>query len=492
MPEDSSEPTRREYEMRRDARGGEAPIEVSRWKRRLVTAGVTLGALVVLAIACYVWWWLTYVTTVQASVYCELIELGADVDARLAKLHVEPGDHVEKGQVLAQLDDSQLTAALDAAKAELAIQQSDLAQRDAELKLIDARTSAALDLAKANVDISAAALVRAEANRDQLKVRFPEEIERAKASRDEAAALHEKLKKGTRPEEIEAKKARMATAKERREFYKLEVKISEELARSGVQSSMEMEQKRTALAVAENELIEANLALKLAEAGATPEELQASASVLAAREAALALAKAGEGELKRLEAEVSMRQAELVEANAALKQAEARRLEVGLAAERVKAARSEVDKAQAAVAQREADLKSKSIRSPVSGTVLRTFEKEGEICRKGIPFIFVKDDSEGFWIEGFVAEEDAARIALKQRAKVEVVVGSWDFATAEVSRISLSTSSTERQGGTPAPASAGARSPAQGERVWIKLRLTEESKRLLLPGMTARAYIRVR
>ena len=284
----------------------------------------------------------------------------------------------------------------------------------------------------------------------------------------------------------------MATAKERREFYKLEVRIAEELARSGVQSSMEMEQKRTALAVAENELIEANLALKLAEAGATAEELQASASALAAREAALALAKAGEGELKRLAAEVSMRQAELVEARSALKQAEARRLEVGLAAERVKSARSQVDKAQASVAQREANLKSKSITSPVSGTVLRTFEKEGEICRKGIPFIFVKDDSEGFWIEGFVAEEDAARIALKQRAKVEVVVGSWDFAKAELSRISLSTSSVERQGGTPAVASSGARSPAQGERVWIKLRLTEESKHLLLPGMTARAYIRVR
>ena len=492
MTEDSTDTARREYDMRRAARGGEAPIQISRWKKRLLVIAAVSAFLAAAAVAGYVWWSLNYVATVKASVYCELVELASDVDARLQKLHVEPGDHVEKGQAVAQLDDSQLLAALDGAKAELAVRRSDLVQHQANFKLIQARTDAQMALAEAAVAIAAAALTRAHAQRDHFQARLPEQIRRAQAERDEAAALHEKLKKGTRPERIEANRARLATSKERREFYKLEVKIAQELAKSGLGSAIEMEQKRTALAVAENELIEAQLALKLSLAGATQEELDASKNALAAREAALALAQAGKRELARLEAEVAMREAELVEAKAGRQQALARRLEVELAAEQTRAAQAEVDKAEAAVAQRQADLSAKTIVSPVSGTVLRTFEHEGEICRKGVPIVFVKDDAKGFWIEGFVNEEDAEYLAAKQRGKVEIVVGSWHFVDATVELVSLCTSSIEREGGAQAMAGPSARGPSPSEQVWVKLRLTGKPKHLLLPGMSARAYVRVR
>lgn len=491
MTQDSIDADRREYDMRRAARGGEAPIQTSRWKKRFFAVVAIFVILSSAAIAGYVWWARHYVSTVKAGVYCELVELAADVDARLQKLHVQPGDHVKKGQAVAQLDDSQLLAALDGAKAELAVRLSDLAQHRANLKLIKARTDAEIAFAKATVAIATATLTQAEAQRDHFKARLPDQIRRAQAERDEAAALHEKLRKGTRAERIEANRARLATAKERRKFYKLEVKIAEELAKSGLGSAIEMEQKRTALAVAENELIEAELALKLSLAGATQEELDASKSVLAARDAALALAQTGERELKRIEAEVAMREAEVVEAQARQQQAMARRLEVGLAAERTRAAEAEVNKAEAAVAQRKADLSAKTIVSPVSGTVLRTFEHEGEVCRKGVPIVFVKDDSKGFWVEGFVHEEDAEYLARQQRAKVELVVGSWHFVDAEVDLISLSTSSVEREGSAGLTSGPGVRRPSASEQVWVKLRLKGEPEHLL-PGMSARAYVRVR
>ena len=491
MTEAPAEATRREYDMRRAAHGAEAPIEISRWKRRLVTGGIVFGVLVAACVASWVWWAYTYVITSKASVYCELVQLSAEVDARLQKLYVKPGDHIDKGQPVARLDDSELIAALDGAKAELTIRQSDLAQQQASLRLIRGQVDAQIALAKAQVAIADAALVRTEAQREHFKARMPELIRQAKALRNEAQARHDDLKKGTRPERIEAARARLATADERRKFYKLEVDIAERLSKQGVVSGMEMEQKRTALAVAENELTEGKLQLALALAGATEDELAASQSALEAREAALALAETADRELKRLDAELAVRRAELEEAKAREKQAFARQLEVELAAERAKAAEAQVTKANAAVAQRQAALSVKTIVSPVSGTVLRTFDEEGEVCRKGIPIVFVKDDSKGYWIEGFVEEEDAQYLKPKQAGKVEIVIGSWHFVDAEVALVSLSTSSIERSSASSA-AAGNSRSPSQTEKVWVKLRLKGEPEHLVLPGMSARAYIRVR
>ncbi len=417
-----------EYEHRRAARGRDMPIQVSRWKRRLLIAGLVFLLLVLLAAGSYVYYAVTYVMTLHARVCCELVKLGSTTDARLVKLYVKPGDKVTRGQPLARLDDRDLAAALDAAKAQLAVAE--------------------------------AALAYAKAERDQFRARLPDRIRQARAARDQAKARYERLKKGARPEELDALKARLATAKKRQQFYELEVKIAQELARSGVGSSLEMEQKRTALAAAQNAYIEAQMDLKLALAGATKEELEAARSALEEKEAALALAEAGQGELKRLEAQVAMREAD-------------------------------VARARANVAQREANLKTKCIVSPVDGAVLRTFGEEGEVCRKGEPIVLVRDDSKGFWIEGFVHEEDADRVNVGQPASVEVVVGSWRFVPARVELISFATSSAELRA-LAGPGGSAAPGPARGEMVWLKLRFDQPPRMRLLPGMTARAFIKVR
>lgn len=489
--EPSAEGSRRAYDQRRETRGGEAPIEISRWKRRLTIGGIAFLSIALALAAGYLWWSLTYVSTVDAAVYCELVELASDVDARLQELYVQPGDHVEKGQAVARLDDSQLIAELDAAEAELAVRKSDLTQQEAGYELTKARTQAALVLAEAQVQIAQADLQRSLAQREQFRACFPEQVRLSQARQDEAKAQHQDLVNGTRPERVKALRARLATTEERRKFYKLEVEIADQLGRSGVVSAIEMEQKRTALAVAQNEHTEAQLLLDLALAGATKEELAASQSALVAAQAALALAEKDEGELKRFDAEVAMREAELLEAKARQQQAVAAQREVALAEERLRAAEAQVEKAEANVAQRQAGLSAKKIVSPVAGTVLRTFEEVGEICRKGVPIVFVKDDSKDLWIEGFVAEEDAERLRVGQKAMVEVVAGSWDYVAAEVALISLSTSSVER-GEDAAAAAARSRGPSRGESLWVKLRLTGEPDCLVLPGMTARAYLRVR
>ncbi len=481
-----------EYDHRRAARGGDSPIQASKWKRRLWTVGLVLATLVVLAVASYTYYVCTYVTTVQASVHCELVELASDVDARLAELYVVPSDTVKKGDPVARLDDTQLAAALEAAKADLAVRESDLTRGRAQLDILRAQIESAIELAKAQVSVASASLERTEADRDHYKAQLPEQIRRAQAQRDQSQALDENFRKGTRPERIAALKARLAAAKNRRDFYKIDVEAANKLAKGGVISNVEMEQKLSLLSEAENALTEAELNLKLAQAGPTAEEVRASEKGVDAQDAALALTKTGAGELRRLAAEVKVCEAQLLDAKAQEKRAQARRFEIKLAEERIKAAEAEVAKAKATVDQREANLKSKTICSPVDGTVLRTFGEVGEVCKKGEPIVFVRDDSQGHWIEGFVSEADAYRLRPKQKATVATIAGAWEFIPAYVDLVSLSTSSVERRA---VVATGSARPPSRGEQVWVKIRFEKEPKPeelLLLPGMSARAFIRVR
>ena len=64
------------------------------------------------------------------------VTIGADAIGRLLRVNVEEGDLVRKGQVLAEIDASDLTASRDEAKARLeeAVAERHLAQLNAERK----------------------------------------------------------------------------------------------------------------------------------------------------------------------------------------------------------------------------------------------------------------------------------------------------------------------------------------------------------------------
>jgi HlyD family secretion protein len=164
-----------------------------RWIKLLVLGVVLVGA-AVLAVQ----WWRArsvgtptqYVTadvtrgdvrvTISATGTVEAlntVEVGAEVSGRITKLYVDYNDHVEKGQVLAEIDRTQLLASADEAAAHVAaqvavIQQAEatLAEADATLTRVQAQaeyglaSKADLDTAKASQARAKAALAAAKAN----------------------------------------------------------------------------------------------------------------------------------------------------------------------------------------------------------------------------------------------------------------------------------------------------------------------------------------
>jgi len=479
------------YETRRQARGAEPPKRPHLWRKRLIIGGAVFLCLAAVVVAFWVWWILTHVTTARAGVWASVVAISPEVDARMAELFVEPGQKVSKGQALARLDDSQLRAALAAADAGQAIKQSQYAQAEAHCRVVEAQMEADVELARARVAIADARVARAKAAFELYRARLPEEIRRAKALRDQGRARLARLKKGPRTQRIEAARARLATARALAELYALELQKTAELVKERVESQLTFQVKKTQLAAQSNEVREAELTLEQLLAGATDEEIDDATEALLAREAALALAHVGVKEEGTLAADLAIREAERREAGAALERAQAMKHEVALAREQVKQAEAELKRAEADVTGRRAALAGMTIVSPVAGTVHRTFDSVGEVCRKGLPTVLVCDDSAGRWVEGFVTERDASLVRLGQRAEIEIQIGSGNYVDAEVEAVGMATSSLSRpnagdSGSLSPPAAGGA------ELVWVKFRPLGQEAITALPGMTARAVIRVR
>ncbi|RUO18085.1 efflux RND transporter periplasmic adaptor subunit [Aliidiomarina haloalkalitolerans] len=65
----------------------------------------------------------------------DFVDVGAQVSGQLERLHVEVGDYVEAGTLLAEIDATVLEARLDGVRAQLKFQQAQLRERQASLDL---------------------------------------------------------------------------------------------------------------------------------------------------------------------------------------------------------------------------------------------------------------------------------------------------------------------------------------------------------------------
>ncbi|MGH8739254.1 MAG: efflux RND transporter periplasmic adaptor subunit [Burkholderiales bacterium] len=67
----------------------------------------------------------------------DYVDVGTQVSGQIKKLHVEIGDRVEKGQLLAEIDSTVYLTRVEATQAQLKNQQAQLAERQANLRLAE-------------------------------------------------------------------------------------------------------------------------------------------------------------------------------------------------------------------------------------------------------------------------------------------------------------------------------------------------------------------
>lgn len=107
-------------------------------------------------------------------------DIAAERNGRVVAIHVRIGDRVKKGQLLAQLDDRALRAAVESQKARMASAQAQLREWQAE------QLTAEADLRRA--DAMRDAKIISEENWEHAKYRVDETIQEVSRFREEAAA----------------------------------------------------------------------------------------------------------------------------------------------------------------------------------------------------------------------------------------------------------------------------------------------------------------
>jgi len=477
------------YEMRRQSRGAEPPKEGRPWRRRLIRAGIAILCIAAVVSAYFIWRSIAYVRTARAEVRAEFIKVSTRVDAPMLERHVRTGDQVTEGQELARLDDSDFREALNAAEARATARESAHEQAKAHEVLVEEEVRLDVELAEAELERADAAVASAEASLRLRQARLEGEIAQADAEAKHARALLDRTRKGARAEEIQAAEANLASARALQKLYELEVRQSQQLVGEGIDSAHVLEVKKTQLETQKNAVRRAELELKMLRDGPTAEEIEAQAQTLASRQAAHELAKAGTGEVERLKADLRIRKAELGQAQARLEEMRATSPErLNLVAQALKAAEAELNAARADVRTRRTELGYTILRSSVTGTVMRTFDEEGEFCRRGATTMLVTDDSKGRWIQGLIRERDSRHVKVGQAAKVRIGTDSRKYYRAEVTAVGGATFSATSSRTESAEESAQWGMPGQ---VVVLLELLEEPEHTLLPGTSARAIIRV-
>jgi len=134
-----------------------------------------LAILVVLAggIAGGILWWhqmKTYVTTDNAKVAGEIVDVSPRIAGRLEKLLVKEGDHVKAGQVIAELDNDQYKTAMEQAEASLDLARANYERLPEDIKALAAaveRAKEAEAAAQAQVESARIALQDAKRSLEQ-------------------------------------------------------------------------------------------------------------------------------------------------------------------------------------------------------------------------------------------------------------------------------------------------------------------------------------
>lgn len=171
----------------------------------------------------------------RASGHVEATEtrIAADVGGRVRTLTVKEGDRVEIGQVVMTLDTSDVALAIDRAKADRAGAEAQLRLVQAGARVEDIRQAQAqIDTARAEHSAARAELESAEqdltrfetllANNSGSRKQRDDAATRRDVARDRVASAesrikaaqeaHARLRSGSRPEEVDAARARVAAA----------------------------------------------------------------------------------------------------------------------------------------------------------------------------------------------------------------------------------------------------------------------------------------
>ena len=309
------------------------------------------------------------------------VNVSPKTSGMLKSLLVKEGDRVEKGQILAYMDDSNLQGQLTQTRGQLAAAEANLQ------KLLNGTRSQDIAAAKAVLAEQQASLEKLlNGNRTQ-------DIAVAQAQLAEQQANLQKLLKGNRPEDIAQAIAKLRDAEYAKKQAEEDFQRNQELYNAGALALQVANNSRTARDRAQTQVRQAQQAVALLRSGTRPEEIAAARAAVEQKRQALTLARSGARpediaagraavEQKRQAlalARSGARPEEIAAAQAAVeqKQQALALLEAGSRPEDIAQARAQVLAARGSLQSVQALIGDTVLRAPFTGTVTRKYADPG-------------------------------------------------------------------------------------------------------------------
>jgi membrane fusion protein, multidrug efflux system len=320
-----------------------------------------------------------YVSTDDAQVKGNLINLSAKAPGRILQFLVEEGDSVQAGQVLVEIEKKDYAAAQAQADANLEIAKHELFKANTQLSLIRERVSQGIETARASLREAQEGLNFAKDDATLQVDRVNKEIERAQASYQAAFA------------KVAEAKVMMETAK--KEFARIESLFQQKYIPENSRDTSE-----TAWQVAKSKY---EVALE--------NEREALSQ--------LDLAKANQRSITLKQQNIRMAEQVLQKGRINLNLSGEEKKQILLQERNIELLKAKVKEAEAAYQLTEIRCQETTIASPISGVISKRFCEEGQMAQLGQPILVVNDPGDK-WVVANIEETKVRRV--HQGAKVEI------------------------------------------------------------------------
>ena len=326
--------------------------------------------------------------TISASGVLEAlttVEVKSRSGGEVTGMYVEAGDYVEAGQLIAQVDPTQIRTRADQASADVVAARASTSQARLNAQLQEVQTATTLTQAQASLEVARgdvnqsehelakerqtsadnikkakASLASAKASRTQAIIQrdaqkklYPAELQSAQASLESSRQNLVKLKAGPRIEEIQQARASLDSAKASLANAEASLKRRQALLDKGFVSQQDLDDAHKAHEQAIADHSRSTAALAQLEAGNRAEDIAQAQAQLTQAEASLQLAEVKHIEIDIREQAVTVAEASVIQAEAQLASTEAEARNVRIMEQRLTSAKAGLRKAEAVLAQAE-------------------------------------------------------------------------------------------------------------------------------------------
>jgi membrane fusion protein, multidrug efflux system len=395
MSEVIEEPVNSEYERTEDPEATtttvEAPeaTEATKSKRR---RNITIGASILLvAIIGGVVYWLyarQFESTDDAFIEGDIVQVSPKVAAYISKINVSTNQFVHKGDLLVELDPTDLQVRLDQAKANLENARSQRGLARANVELTTKTTGAGTEQATSNVST-------AKSNVEQ--TRLAAQAKRSQIAQAQAAAR-------TAQANLAQTRAQVPQAESDVRLAQTEYNRRLALFRNGDISQQSLDQATNALQTSQAQLNAA--------------EKQVNAAQSRVDEANAGVSTASETYQQSL-AQVDVTRSQVAESNGRLQEAAAAPERIGVTQAQVGTAEAQIAAAEVAVHQAEIELSYTKIFAPSDGYITRKTVEEGQLVQIGSPLMAVSQ-ADDLWVIANFKETQLTNMQPGQIVDIEV------------------------------------------------------------------------